>query len=162
MNEFDTLTTRVWSWRSFARMREPQILTQVVWVELCKAASICLWTAYQCAQTLFISLIWMQEAVWGCCHPQQLNNDIMQSYVLHKHKWPRTPKSEPSRSRVGITVWGYCSMLYQVVYLVLYCWFLGGKGTPGMFDPVLWCLISQQGQGLTCWECLIEALHTYL
>ncbi len=28
-------------------------------------------------------------------------------------------------------------VLYQVIYLVLYCWFLGGKGTPGMFDPVL-------------------------
>jgi hypothetical protein len=26
-----------------------------------------------------------------------------------------------------------------------------------MFDPVLYCLMSQ-GQGLTCWECLIEAL----
>ncbi len=28
-------------------------------------------------------------------------------------------------------------VLYQVVYLVLYCRFLGGKGTPGMFNPVL-------------------------
>jgi hypothetical protein len=26
-----------------------------------------------------------------------------------------------------------------------------------MFDPVLYCLMSQC-QGLTCWECLIEAL----
>ncbi len=24
-------------------------------------------------------------------------------------------------------------VLYQVIYLVLYCWFLGGKGTPSMF-----------------------------
>jgi hypothetical protein len=35
---------------------------------------------------------------------------------------------------------------------------LGGKGTPGMFDSVLACLMSQ-GQGLTFWECLLEALH---
>ncbi len=40
--------------------------------------------------------------------------------------------------------WGYHwgkaredTLLYQVIHLVLYCWFLGGKGTPGMFDPVL-------------------------
>ncbi len=28
-------------------------------------------------------------------------------------------------------------LLYQVIFLVLYCWFLGGKGTPSMFTPVL-------------------------
>jgi hypothetical protein len=28
-------------------------------------------------------------------------------------------------------------VLYQVIFLVLYCWFLGGKCTPGMFYPVL-------------------------
>jgi hypothetical protein len=37
---------------------------------------------------------------------------------------------------------------------------LGGKGTPSMFDPVLQCLMSQ-GQGLTFWEGLLEALHAY-
>ncbi len=51
-------------------------------------------------------------------------------------------------------------MLYLVICLVLYYVLLGvykrGKGTPGMFDPVLLCLMSQ-GQGLTCWKCLIEA-----
>ncbi len=35
-----------------------------------------------------------------------LNHDVMTSFWLHK--WPRTPKSEPSS--VGITVWGYCYM----------------------------------------------------
>jgi hypothetical protein len=29
------------------------------------------------------------------------------------------------------------AVLYQVIFLVLYCWFLGGKGTPGMFNPGL-------------------------
>jgi hypothetical protein len=28
-------------------------------------------------------------------------------------------------------------VLYQVISLVFYCRFLGGKGTPGMFNPVL-------------------------
>ncbi len=28
-------------------------------------------------------------------------------------------------------------VLYQVIFTVLYCWFLGGKGNPGMLDPVL-------------------------
>jgi hypothetical protein len=49
--------------QSFARMREPQNLTKIVLVELCKAATVCLWTAYQCAQTLFMCLVWMQDAV---------------------------------------------------------------------------------------------------
>jgi hypothetical protein len=44
-------------------MREPQNPTQVVWIELCKAATLCLWTVFQCAQTLFIFLVWMWEAV---------------------------------------------------------------------------------------------------
>ena len=35
-----------------------------------------------------------------------INLDKNASFLLHK--WPRTPKSEPSR--VGITVWGYCHM----------------------------------------------------
>ncbi len=34
---------------------EPQNPSQVVWVWLCKAATVCPWTAYQCAQTLCIS-----------------------------------------------------------------------------------------------------------
>jgi hypothetical protein len=34
---------------------EPQNLSQVGWVKLCKAATICLWTAYQCAQ-IFVYL----------------------------------------------------------------------------------------------------------
>jgi len=37
-------------------------------------------------------LRWMGEAGWGGCQPQPWRNDI----VLTPHKWPRTPKSEPS------------------------------------------------------------------
>ena len=48
----------------------------------------------------FLCLIWMQEAVWGGCQPQPWCNDI----ILTPHKWPRTPRSEPSR--VGINVEG--------------------------------------------------------
>jgi hypothetical protein len=56
---------------------EPQNLTQVVWLELFEATAICPWTVYQCAQTLCICLMWMWEAVWYGCQPQQWNNDIM-------------------------------------------------------------------------------------
>ncbi len=63
-------------------------LTQVVWVELPKAATLCLWTAYQCAQTLFMKQF--EVALTP-------NNDIMPSFWLHKHKRPSTPKSEPSK-----------------------------------------------------------------
>jgi hypothetical protein len=44
---------------------EPQNLSLLLWVKLGKNAAVCLclWTAYQCAQTLFICLIWMWEAV---------------------------------------------------------------------------------------------------
>ncbi len=70
--------------------REPQNLSQVVWVYLCKAATICLspWTAYQCAQTCYICVIWMWEAVWGGCQPQPWHNDI----ILTPQETPRTPK----------------------------------------------------------------------
>ncbi len=37
----------------------------------------------------------------------------------------------------SIFVWCEGVLLYQVIFLVLYCRFLGGKGTSGMFDPVL-------------------------
>jgi hypothetical protein len=43
--------------------QEPQNLSQVMLVYLFNAAIICLWTAYQCAQTFCICLIWMWEAV---------------------------------------------------------------------------------------------------
>ncbi len=56
---------------------EPKNLSQEVWVWLCKAATIYLWTAYQCAETLCICLIWIQEAVWGGCQPQPWHNDII-------------------------------------------------------------------------------------
>jgi hypothetical protein len=38
---------------------EPQYMTQVVCVHLIEATSICPWTAYECAQTLCICLMWM-------------------------------------------------------------------------------------------------------
>ncbi len=37
------INLKVWSQQRFARMREPQNQTEVVWVKLCKAATICLW-----------------------------------------------------------------------------------------------------------------------
>ncbi len=64
-----------------------QHLSQEVWVWLCKAATICLWTAYWCAQTLCICFIWMNKVAWGGCQPQY---DLMTSFWLHK--WPRTQK----------------------------------------------------------------------
>ncbi len=65
---------------------------QVGWVKLCKAATLCPWTTYQCAQSLCTCLIWIWEAVWGGWQPQPRCNDIF----LIPHKWPRAPKSEPS------------------------------------------------------------------
>ncbi len=58
-----------------------------------EAITICPWKAYQCAQTLCICQIWMQEAVWVGCQPQPWLNE--------------TPKSDPNS--VGITV-DYCHM----------------------------------------------------
>jgi hypothetical protein len=58
-------------------MREPHNVTKVVWVELCKAATVCLWTAYQCAQTLFICLVWMWDTVGVGCQPQQWHYAII-------------------------------------------------------------------------------------
>ncbi len=58
-------------------MREPQNLTQVLWGEVYKAATLCLWTAYQCAQKLLICLIWMWEAFEVTV---TLNNDIVPSF----------------------------------------------------------------------------------
>ncbi len=42
---------------------EPQNLSLLLWVKLCKAATVCQWTAYQCDKTLSLILIWMGEAV---------------------------------------------------------------------------------------------------
>ncbi len=56
---------------------EPKNLCQVGWVKLCKAATICQWTAYQCAQILCICLKWMWQAVWGDCQPQPWHNLIV-------------------------------------------------------------------------------------
>jgi hypothetical protein len=83
---------------------KPQNLTQVMWLNLFETTSLCQWTAYQCAQTLCMCLMWMQEAVWVAVN---VNHDAMTSFWLHM--WPRiTTKSDPSN--VGITVWGICHM----------------------------------------------------
>ena len=80
---------------------EPQNLRQAGWVKLCKAATVCPWTAYQCAQTLFICLMWMYRKQFELA--VSLNHDVMTSFWLHK--WPRTRKN-PGPSWVGISVWG--------------------------------------------------------
>ncbi len=87
--EFDTLTTRVWSLRSFARMRELKNLTKVVWEELCKVATVYLWTAYQCAETLFICLLWMWDAVGVGCQPQQWRYAIILTPQVHMTQYPK-------------------------------------------------------------------------
>ena len=75
MTWFDDIKTSFW---------EPQNLRKLVWVLLCRAATICPRTAYQCAQTLRICWGWMQEAVWGICQPQPWRNDIiMTPHVTH-------------------------------------------------------------------------------
>ncbi len=82
---------------------KPQNLTQVVWLKLFEATSLCLWTAYQCAQTLCMCPMWMHE-VWVAV---SLNHNAMTSFWLHK--WPRiTIKSD--QNNVGITVWCICHM----------------------------------------------------
>jgi hypothetical protein len=71
---------------------------------LCKAATTCLWTAYECAQTLCICSIWMWEAVWGGCQaPSWCNDMILTPQVSEK------AKSWCGPTRVGISVSGcYC------------------------------------------------------
>jgi hypothetical protein len=96
-----TLTTTQWHHFVSTSYPEPPTLTQVMWIELFEATTICRWTAYQCAQTLRLCLWWMmQEAVWDGCQPQPW---LITSFWLHK--WPRTP-SDPSS--VGIPIWDYC------------------------------------------------------
>ena len=67
-------------WHHFDSTSEPapQNLAQVVvWIQLFEATAICPWTAYQCAQTFSICLMWMWEAVWVGCQPQPWHNDII-------------------------------------------------------------------------------------
>jgi hypothetical protein len=47
-----------------------QILCQLGWVYVYEAALMCLFTAYECAQTICICLTWMWEAVLCGCQPQ--------------------------------------------------------------------------------------------
>jgi len=52
---------------------------------------------HQCAQTLHLCLIWIQEAVWDGCQPQPWHhNDIIST----PHKWPTEP---PKLSQVWWT-----------------------------------------------------------
>ncbi len=70
---------------------EPQNLTQVVWVWHFEAAAIYPWTAYQCAETLCICLMSMQEAVWCGCQPQPWDNDIISTPQVRQNPkhWPK-------------------------------------------------------------------------
>ncbi len=64
---------------------EPQNLSQVGWAKLCKAATVCQWTAYQCVKCFLY-------VYYGCGKQFEvavsLNHDIMTSFWLHK--CPRT------------------------------------------------------------------------
>ncbi len=63
----------------------------------------------------------MWEAVWGGCQPQPWCNDI----IMTAHKWPRAPKSEPSRVDTNCvrllcyTSGQHSNVLKHFVYL---CW----------------------------------------
>ncbi len=61
------------SWIQTWRRSQQTEQRSVGW--LCKAATICPWTAYQFAQTHFICLIWMRESVWGGCQSQPWHTD---------------------------------------------------------------------------------------
>ncbi len=70
---FNTFTTRVWSQLSFARMREPQNLTQVVWLELCNAMpidSISMFsnTFYVSNMDAGSSLMWLSASTMTLCN----------------------------------------------------------------------------------------------
>ncbi len=82
----------------------PQNLSQVGWVKLCKAATVCQWTAYQCAQILCICLIWIWEVVWGGCQPQPWHNHIIFDST-----------SDPEPQNLTHVVW-----VYNCVRLILY------------------------------------------
>ncbi len=72
---------------------EPKNLSQVGWVWLCKADTVCPWTAYKCAQTLCICVIWIWEVVWGGCQPQPWHNHI----IFLTPQVTQNPKIWPSR-----------------------------------------------------------------
>ncbi len=59
------------------QVTQNQYLSLLLWVKLCKADTVCQWTAYQCAEILCICLIWMWEAVWGGCQPQPWHHHII-------------------------------------------------------------------------------------
>ncbi len=66
---------------------EPQNMSQIRWVWLLEATAIYPWTAYQCAQTLCICIIWMQGAVQVGYQPQPWHNDIILTpWVTQNHK----------------------------------------------------------------------------
>jgi hypothetical protein len=66
---------------------ESQNLSQVVWGYLLEAPAVCPWTAYECAQTLCICLMWKWEAVWVSCQPWPWRNDIILTpQVTQNHK----------------------------------------------------------------------------
>ncbi len=86
-------TSTMTRWHHFNSTSDPDHhnLSQVGWVYLSKAATICLWTAYQCSQTLCICLVWMQEAVWIGWQPQPWRNDIILCWKEITHPSPLDP-----------------------------------------------------------------------
>jgi hypothetical protein len=80
---------------------EPQNMSQVVWINV--------W-GYCCMP---MDSIWMSSSTLYFEVAVNHNHDVMTS-VWH-HKWPWTPKYEPSS--VGITVWGYCHMPMDSIWM---------------------------------------------
>ena len=87
--------------------------------------------------------LWSDSHIAFNFYLSQFRIRIEMAFVRLTTKWRRlwtTMNFAPAKNakiiRVCAKLHNYV-MLYQVIYLVLYCWFLGGKGTPGMFDPVL-------------------------
>jgi hypothetical protein len=70
-------STMMW-WHHLNSTMDPECWNpRPTWaVQLYMAATICLWTAKQCTQTLCMYPRWMWEAVWGGCQAQPWSNDI--------------------------------------------------------------------------------------
>ncbi len=71
------------------------------------------------SNTLYMSNVDVQEAVWVGCQPQPWHDIILTP------KWARTPKSEPSK--MGITAWGYCHMPMDSIQTLCICLMWMGK-----------------------------------
>jgi hypothetical protein len=114
---------------------EPQNLSQAVWVWLCKAATVCPWTAYQCAQTLCICLIWMREAVWVGGQPQPWCNDIMLT--------PHVTQNPPKKQEVWVWLCKAATVClwtaYQCAQTLCICLIWMREAVWGGGQPQPWC-----------------------